>query len=1650
MGDDFKLTDPSPSRRGRNQAGVSWVRGLLAVTLAALVALLGTASPAGSQGSFDAAVTSLEAFTKTETDPARFVGSPAVPGFDTLPGVTRYLRVDAEIKNGDVAGDLIVGFFATVNADCAATIWAPLAGDVTSEVLLPSGSRVLELRFVEGGLAAAETRARSRFLALECTDSDAMRESTELSVAVDSLSGITDIDPSNNQLQNTIQDDEGGFRVRATGSAAPAITTEPVVVATLTSDCVGGGGTSSPLTITVNELKDGTTGDPQPITSAVQNGTVVCTDQTTITGGTWSFAASSTGNVVEITAADLPLEGLGAADISVAFDSSVLAITACDTGDLAGACNPSAPAGPAQAAGFAAPAITAEPVVIATFTFDCLGGNGASPLTITVNELKDGSAGDPQPVTATVESGTVGCGNPPTISGGASSFAAGSSGNVVAITAADLPIEGLGAADITVAFDSAVLAITACDTGDLSGACNPSAPSGPAQAAGFAAPAITTEPVVITTLTLDCVGDDGTSSPLTITVNELKDGTLGDPQPITAVVQDGTVACGEGTVIIGGTESFTSGSTANLVEITAENLPAEGLESADISIIFDPTVLNVTACDSGDLVGACNPDAPGGASEDSDTSDGLGANILPDEDDDCPTEPSTPAGSIPSTSIPDPYLWNGCPLSDLGLDPLPSVPAVIFVSAVSSIPIVFDVTNFGPDDTATGIDMTFLATTELPCAVDWQGRAGDSEINDIVGSQSTSLLEFKILDNPDDPAGGSPINLLVGETLSLAPVSYSLGDRMRLLTISCTAAVSNHAVGIDLAVTPQAPQKEKQTGDDPATASPESPPGSLDECVDTDGDLLPDAQTTSGVPVCNEANVHTQTIFINPGLDAELRDLVKIDGGIPVESIDVAPNTERQLLIVEPVRNSGSDTIQNVEVVNIFHHTPPATCVLESGATWVCDIVQQVEDDAFFLDLTFNQRILDVESVSVVGWGSVIHPSTLSPGPPHVVPSRHGANAASGCESDLDARVVVGDNGVLRFGLFGAEPQIKVPKHAIVSVRVTVCPGGEGGLAVLNEPAGPYPRWLGDSDPGGVASGNEPFEELAPSVVACWTETAGVPDPAGTCTQPASQAPQDQTVILGLLAQSDQETLLKGLNILCRQGGAFVTEIEGTILGFDDIDGEPGVDIDTSNNAQVNQLSVNCISEVDASLEELLKRDADTGFPIPEDPFPMVLGQPEQIRVSDVVRNVDAFDINSVEVTNTYFPIPVPTCVFEAADVWACDIRQQVEGDAFFLNLRFNEKIRDVVEVSAPGWAYVIHPLGGAHGANNLSGCESAEDASVLLGDATFLQQGVPQLGPDGTPILVEVPKHDTVTVRVSTCASAVGELEIIDQPGGPYPVWKGDPNPAPGAQNATPFQDELTPSIRGCWKDTDSDPTDGIVLPDCALSLTQAPQAIVPDLSSAIGPEQQDTIGTVQITDDPSGPDFTEPKELKLECRQAGAFTVQIKGAITDIDPDGPVDRDPTNNNRTNTFTIECAAKHEIDLERLLVLGPVPLTLSDTSSRPMWMFPVIRNVDVPGDGDLPERVTLSLTLEGLPAGCSHTLKRLLPPTAEVTIPNGSARPGVFRASLECHAPAQPRVHTITITARAELVSGEPQINEVTPSISNVFVATKPLVLVEP
>jgi hypothetical protein len=77
-----------------------------------------------------------------------------------------------------------------------------------------------------------------------------------------------------------------------------------------------------------------------------------------------------------------------------------------------------------------------------------------------------------------------------------------------------------------------------------------------------------------------------------------------------------TVLCPAGALptINGGNWNFADGSTGNVVQISLEDTPATGLAQADISVTFDPAVLAVVSCDSGDLTGACTANAPTGPS----------------------------------------------------------------------------------------------------------------------------------------------------------------------------------------------------------------------------------------------------------------------------------------------------------------------------------------------------------------------------------------------------------------------------------------------------------------------------------------------------------------------------------------------------------------------------------------------------------------------------------------------------------------------------------------------------------------------------------------------------------------------------------------------------------------------------------------------------------------------------------------------------------------------------------------------------------------------------------------------------------------------------------------------------------------------------
>ena len=1123
---------------------------------------------------------------------------------------------------------------------------------------------------------------------------------------------------------------------------------------------------------------------------------------------------------------------------------------------------------------------------------------------------------------------------------------------------------------------------------------------------------------------------------------------------------------------------------------------------------------------------------------DSDALDGplVNENVLPDEDDVCPNDAGTPDEFIPSTDdddstdapfgIPDPYDWTGCPLSDLGLDPLPlkgteifdiGPPAEIYNNGEdpSIVPVFFDVENFGPDGTVFGVDMVLFAKSTLPCIVDWIALPFDSEVNDFLGSEFTALLEFKVLDDAFT-SGSTPTN--IGVDVQLSDVLGGAGNDplFRNLLVICTEPVTSHPILVEVGTIPQAPGVEKQTSDDKTTG-----PG--DDCVDNDGDLVGDAPPTGSNKVCNESNKHEQTMTVNPTLDPWKKHLIKADqtSGLILEDSDgdgdeefsLPVGVDDALIIADVIRNNGEGTLLDpIDVENRFRSTPTPTCS-GSGTSWTCEILQQVEGDALALILRFSDEILDVTSVSVPDWGYVIHADGEFEWPDGQTDSDflgdpvappHGANQPSSCDGQDgdagggndgdqiadDAEVILANGDYLQFFQFPPDAGDPVAKHTTVTVSVTTC-----------EPVDSLTMdgvWTDDA-----------FAQLEPAILGCFDPQDDI-DATMDCTFITDQFGDVETMgTNNPMPANFQEKLEKTLHLECQQVGIFFIEIEDEI-DFGSVNvliDDPGSqdptdfisvpaellglsDANPDNNKLTNLLQINCggvTFDYDPWLKHLAKIDPDTLLPIDE-PLEVAVEDVIQVDVIDTIRNNSTdTDIDDLEFTNTFVTIPT-SCTGSGAD-WTCTTVNQVETVAgigsylyqayFELTDSTSVPVLDVSSVSIPTWGYMIHqsvddgdfsdtaddipanlpavfdnPPDSIHGANQPSSCDADDDA-VLLGHNLLLELGaIPQ---DENTVLESVQKHTVLTFDVTLCDPVPdGESLVLDVRSGDdvngvadfeldplsttlddeeHSIWLGDFDLS---NLLFEFDEEMPTSVQACW---DGDPDNDNDTQNCTLPgvINAGEQDVITQTESfdAVGPLVPNTQQDFQ-------------KELFIECLQAGTFETEVLAELTDHAPNwDPVltgDINVANNSAINNLTIVCDVEHEILVQPPIVLGPAPVNLSDTQGKFMWVIGFVDNVDIPLDQDLPEVVTVSLTVDGLPAGCDQVQTRILPPVSTLSINEGEKKPVLFRVNIVCHDPAAPDVYQLDVTVSAALASGE---DDNDPS-DNSQTVTKALIVVQP
>jgi hypothetical protein len=107
----------------------------------------------------------------------------------------------------------------------------------------------------------------------------------------------------------------------------------------------------------------------------------------------------------------------------------------------------------------------------------------------------------------------------------------------------------------------------------------------------------------------------------------------------------------------------------------------------------------------------------------------------------------------------------------------------------------------------------------------------------------------------------------------------------------------------------------------------------------------------------------------------------------------------------------------------------------------------------------------------------------------------------------------------------------------------------------------------------------------------------------------------------------------------------------------------------------------------------------------------------------------------------------------------------------------------------------------------------------------------------------------------------------------------------------------------------------------------------------------------------------------------------------------------------------------HDVTVKSLLIFGPAPLNLSDSTGRYMWIIGEIGNLR-----DHPETVDLSLTASGNP-GCMEDIEEILPGRPEFTLLEMEQKWVLYRIRYECHAPTTPGLYPIIITMTIDHVA---------------------------
>jgi hypothetical protein len=264
-----------------------------------------------------------------------------------------------------------------------------------------------------------------------------------------------------------------------------------------------------------------------------------------------SATASGGFAMVTVEALDMPAPGLGAWSMDISYDPAVVTAATCSP-ENGSVCNPAFDSDTVRLVGAHSTGLEGDNL-LATITFECQT-QGTSAVTVALNAgatftgLADATPGGPLPIDATLQNGSVNCAGAaqtgPTIRIGSATAAPGASATVQ-VSALGVDPPGLGAWTVDTFYDRGLITATAC-TPSPGGVCNPNYDVDAVRVTGANADGLAGDSV-LATITFRCGDDEGTT-PLELSVQVLVDATLGDPQPLTPNIVDGTFTCQRGGV----------------------------------------------------------------------------------------------------------------------------------------------------------------------------------------------------------------------------------------------------------------------------------------------------------------------------------------------------------------------------------------------------------------------------------------------------------------------------------------------------------------------------------------------------------------------------------------------------------------------------------------------------------------------------------------------------------------------------------------------------------------------------------------------------------------------------------------------------------------------------------------------------------------------------------------------------------------------------------------------------------------------------------------------------------------------------------------------------------------------------------------------